>query len=177
MRGKRVVAWPLIALAIFLTACGAAVELAEPSPDDTFPSAAEINAAAQRAAIAEAEGTTDEQAEAPLTEALPTEPAPPEATNAPAAGPTDSAQDEAPLINRRVPVPDDLRVNWLIPPDGIRPVYNPEFAPAGEAPLSDEELVIGIALEGEAKAYPITVLRSREMVNDEMGGIPTLVTW
>ena len=37
--------------------------------------------------------------------------------------------------------------------------------------------VIGISLDGEAKAYPISVLRFREMVNDELAGIPTLVTW
>jgi hypothetical protein len=46
-----------------------------------------------------------------------------------------------------------------------------------DAPLVDDELIIGIAIDGEAKAYPITVLRSREMVNDELGGIPILVTW
>ena len=45
------------------------------------------------------------------------------------------------------------------------------------APLNDEELIIGVAWDGEAKAYPITVLRSREMVNDELAGLPTLVTW
>lgn len=82
-----------------------------------------------------------------------------------------------PEINRRVKVPDNLRVNWLIPPDGIRPIYEPEFAPAQEVPLHDDELIIGVAWDGEAKAYPISVLRSREMVNDELAGIPTLVTW
>jgi hypothetical protein len=68
-------------------------------------------------------------------------------------------------------------VNWLIPWDGILPVYRPEFAPAGQAPLQDDELIIGVAWDGKAKAYPISVLRSREMVNDELAGIPTLVTW
>ena len=48
---------------------------------------------------------------------------------------------------------------------------------AADAPLEDDELVIGISLEGESKAYPITVLRFREMVNDELGGLPILVTW
>jgi hypothetical protein len=158
MRVKRVAAGSLIALALLLTACGGAAKLAEPSEDDLSLSAAEINAAAERASVVEAEEGVAGVAE-------------------PVAGPADPAQDEAPLINPRVPVPEDLRVNWLIPPDGIRPIYDPKFAPAGEAPLSDEELVIGVSLEGEAKAYPITVLRSREMVNDEMGGIPTLVTW
>jgi hypothetical protein len=36
---------------------------------------------------------------------------------------------------------------------------------------------MGFALGDEAKAYPIAVLRSREMVNDELAGIPILVTW
>jgi hypothetical protein len=65
----------------------------------------------------------------------------------------------------------------LLPFDAIPPVYDPEFLPAKESPYSDEELVIGIAIAGEAKAYSITVLRSREMVNDSLAGIPILVTW
>jgi hypothetical protein len=81
------------------------------------------------------------------------------------------------LINRRVPMESDIFNPTLLPYDGIRPIYEPEFAPANEAPLEDDELVIGISLNGEAKAYPITVLRSREMVNDELGGNPILVTW
>jgi hypothetical protein len=65
----------------------------------------------------------------------------------------------------------------LLPYDGIRPIYDPQFASAAEAPLQDEELVMGVAFGDEAKAYPIAVLRSREMVNDELTGIPILVTW
>lgn len=79
--------------------------------------------------------------------------------------------------NRRVDMDEIHNFSQLLPFDGIRPIYDPEFVPADEAPLKDEELVLGLALGGEAKAYPITVLRHREMVNDEMAGIPTLVTW
>ena len=61
--------------------------------------------------------------------------------------------------------------------DAIPPLYDPEFADVAEAPLSDDELVMGVEIDGAAKAYPITVLRSREMVNDEMAGIPILVSW
>jgi hypothetical protein len=66
-----------------------------------------------------------------------------------------------------------------IPYDGIRPVYDPQFASVDEVStlMFDEELVMGVAWEGEVKAYPVTVLRFREMVNDELGGIPMLVTW
>ncbi len=77
------------------------------------------------------------------------------------------------------PNPPDTPRGWhqLLPFDGIRPIYNPEFVPADEAGLKDGELVMGVAWEGEAKAYPVTVLRVREMVNDEMAGEPYLVSW
>jgi hypothetical protein len=43
--------------------------------------------------------------------------------------------------------------------------------------LDGDELILGIEINGEAKAYPISVMRSREMVNDQLGGIPILATW
>ena len=81
------------------------------------------------------------------------------------------------LINPRNFIFDSYLPPQLIPPDGIRPVYDPRFVEAVDAPLNDDELVIGVSLEGEAKAYPISVLRFREMVNDELGKLPILVTW
>jgi hypothetical protein len=90
---------------------------------------------------------------------------------------TDGAPTSHVQINKRIDDPNEYSFPQLIPFDGIRPVYDPQFASAQDAPLLDDELVIGIALEDEAKAYPITVLRVREMVNDELAGIPTLVTW
>ena len=65
----------------------------------------------------------------------------------------------------------------LLSRDAILPVYDPEFVSADSAPYSDEELVMGVAIGDEAKAYPVGPLNSREMVNDELGGIPILVTW
>ena len=79
--------------------------------------------------------------------------------------------------NARVDDPNEYNFSQLLPYDGIRPVYEPEFAAAAIAPLLDDELVMGIAIQEEAKAYPVTVLRFREMVNDELAGIPILVTW
>jgi hypothetical protein len=67
--------------------------------------------------------------------------------------------------------------NQLLPYDGIRPIYDPHFAKPDEIDLHDGELVMGVAWEGEAKAYPVSVLRTREMVNDEMAGVPYLVSW
>ena len=69
--------------------------------------------------------------------------------------------------------------NWsqLLSRDAIQPIYDPQFVSAEEADYSDSELVMGVAIDGEAKAYPVGLLNSREMVNDELAGVPFLVTW
>ncbi len=72
---------------------------------------------------------------------------------------------------------DDYVWSQLLARDAIAPIYEPQFSPANEAPYDDGELVIGVALNGEAKAYAIGPLNNREMVNDTLGGVPILVTW
>lgn len=71
----------------------------------------------------------------------------------------------------------EYRWNQLLARDAIFPVYDPTFAAADDAPYDDDELVIGVEINGQAKAYAIGPLNGREMVNDELGGIPILVTW
>jgi len=65
----------------------------------------------------------------------------------------------------------------LLPRDGIAPVYDPQFTLADGVDWPQESLVIGVNLEGEARAYPVGFLNRREIVNDNHRGIPTLVTW
>ena len=72
---------------------------------------------------------------------------------------------------------DFRRFRQLIPRDAIKPVYRPKFVPAQSAVLNPQDLVIGVAINGESRAYPVGLLISREMVNDRVGGVPILVTW
>jgi hypothetical protein len=65
----------------------------------------------------------------------------------------------------------------LLPRDAIRPVYRPSFVRAADVAWNAEALVIGVVVDGEAKAYPVSYLNSREMVVDRLSGIPILVTW
>ena len=88
-----------------------------------------------------------------------------------------AAIPDNPAINNRVITDEEYSFPSLIPFDGIRPIYEPVFVTANEAAYQDDELVMGVAFGNEAKAYPVTVLRFREMVNDELAGIPILVTW
>lgn len=61
--------------------------------------------------------------------------------------------------------------------DTIAPVYEPEFVAADAVDWTPSSLVLGVALEGEAKAYPITHLNFREMVIDELADQPIVVSW
>lgn len=70
-----------------------------------------------------------------------------------------------------------LKMNRVLTKDDILPVYDPKFAPASEARIQPDELVMGLEINGDARAYSITVLNGREMVNDVVGGVPVLVTW
>ena len=61
--------------------------------------------------------------------------------------------------------------------DSIKPIYRPLFVLAAEARLADDELILGVIVSGAARAYPLSILRLHEIVNDEVGGVPVLVSW
>jgi Protein of unknown function (DUF3179) len=45
--------------------------------------------------------------------------------------------------------------------------------------VDDDELVLGVSIEGEARAYPLNMMTdpSREVLNDELGGRAIAATW
>jgi hypothetical protein len=62
--------------------------------------------------------------------------------------------------------------------DGIPAIDSPKFEPLTQYhTLNDTEPVIGIVLNGEAKAYPLRILIWHEIVNDVIAGIPVAVTY
>ena len=75
------------------------------------------------------------------------------------------------------PAFDDADFQQLRRPDAIVPVYHPRFLGPDKSDLPDDELVIGLKINGDARAYPAGLLYHREMVNDTVGGVPVLVTW
>ncbi|NBC29030.1 MAG: DUF3179 domain-containing protein [Spirochaetes bacterium] len=66
-------------------------------------------------------------------------------------------------------------LNHVCPLDCISSVENPVFAPVSETSTHSTERVIGISVEGEARAYPLS--NFREVVNDTINGKPILITW
>ncbi len=71
----------------------------------------------------------------------------------------------------------EYRIAQLLPRDGISPIYEPTFVGVADAPYGDNDLVMGVDINGDARAYSVGILRSREIVNDVIGGTPVLVSW
>lgn len=65
------------------------------------------------------------------------------------------------------------------PKDGIPAIDNPKYVSVSEADewLDENEPVIIITVEDEARAYPIQILMWHEIVNDTLGGKPLIVTF
>jgi hypothetical protein len=55
---------------------------------------------------------------------------------------------------------------------------NPEFIAADDADFLDaEELVLGLTIAGESRAYPTSMMTYHHIVNDTIGGRPILITF
>ena len=64
------------------------------------------------------------------------------------------------------------------PKDGIPSLTSPKYLAAEQAEfMRDNEQVIGVVLNGVARAYPTRILSWHELVNDRFGGLPVLVSW
>ncbi len=65
------------------------------------------------------------------------------------------------------------------PRDAIPALSQPRFVTAEEVrrTLKDSDRVVGVLLNGEAKAYPVRILNWHEAVNDVVGGRAVLVSW
>lgn len=90
-------------------------------------------------------------------------------------GPVEAPEDVYDPVRAGEATPEGFR--QLLPRDAILPVYNPVFVGAAAVDWNDDSLVIGLTLDGEAKAYPVRFLNRREMVIDWIGGTPVLVSW
>lgn len=63
------------------------------------------------------------------------------------------------------------------PKDGIPSIDAPEFDTAETTPFAADDIVVGMVINGEAKAYPYNVLNWHEIVNDEIGGVNVTVSY
>jgi hypothetical protein len=85
----------------------------------------------------------------------------------------------AAAAEERHTVPLDQIVSGGPPPDGIPSIDNPRFISVQEASkfLKDSELVLGLKINGDVRAYPLQILVWHEIVNDKVGGVPVAITY
>ena len=58
------------------------------------------------------------------------------------------------------------------------PLDNPDFVTADTATfLQPDDRVLGLAVNGESRAYPISMMTFHHVANDVLGGQPVLVTF
>ena len=63
--------------------------------------------------------------------------------------------------------------------DGVGALTDPKMSPAAiaDAYLTPDELVLGVELNGDARAYPLRILDWHEVINDVIGEIPVTVAY
>ena len=83
---------------------------------------------------------------------------------------TGETQEE---INRRLQA--ELRADPLL---RFQPLYDPHFVSADKAShIADADRVLGVIVNGIAKAYPTHYVAWHHVIQDDFNGTPVLVTW
>ena len=174
-----------LVIALFvLVACGTAVSQTQPSANSGTQSSTALSP------------TDTSQLE--MTDVPTDEPAPMASTE------VSMAENETEMVNGKPILTEDNRSGSLIgltsewgtnwnrhivdykeimsggpPRDGIPSIDDPQFVSQGEASewLVDNEPVIALEIDGDARAYPFQVLTWHEITNDTVGDVPVVVTF
>jgi len=59
----------------------------------------------------------------------------------------------------------------------FHPMGAPSLLSTAQAKLNDKDMVLGVELNGEARAYPVPQMAYHHIVNDFLGGIPLVGTY
>ena len=121
--------------------------------------AAAVIAAVGAAALACGPGATPTPSPTPTA-------SPPTATSTPIPAPTPT------------PTPA-YEIRTVLGKDAIPAILDPRFlqGEAARAQMRPDELVVGVSIDGDRRAYSTAQLSRHEVVNDTVGGRPIAVTW
>ena len=72
-------------------------------------------------------------------------------------------------------VPDDFE--RIIPRGAIAAVNDPKYVSAEKAKIEDDSFVLGVVINGQARAYSLNLLNAHEVVNDEIGETKFAAVW
>lgn len=65
----------------------------------------------------------------------------------------------------------------IVPRGRIASIDAPRFVPAASARIPQEAWVLGVVVEGQARAYSLNLLNQHEVVNDRAGGTSFAAVW
>ena len=68
-------------------------------------------------------------------------------------------------------------VEQIIPRGRIAAIVDPEFVTADEADITDDAWVLGVEIDGQARAYSLNLLNRHEVVNDQIGEKSFAAVW
>ena len=176
---RRFLLLPALACAsVFAAACS------PPDTGQTAPPTADPAASAPADTQAAASAPADTQAAASA----------PADTQAAASAPADTPASSSDADPARDPWSEDsdafdatsimergkrYEITSVLPKDAIPAIFDPDFLPSDSSNLQyrDTDLVIGVSIDGDHRAYHVPYLSAREIVNDVVGGKPIAVTW
>lgn len=74
---------------------------------------------------------------------------------------------------------DTRKLNFGIGREWFHALVEPRFSRPGDpgVTVSDRTRILAVVIDGEAKAYPIRLLRRHEVVNDTVGGRPVFAAY
>jgi hypothetical protein len=88
------------------------------------------------------------------------------------------------FLKRDAIEPDKMRIRleeitWGgVLKDGIPSLDNPKLVAAADAIyMRDDDLVFGVAINGDARAYPLRIMGWHEMFNETIGGVPVALAY
>ena len=65
----------------------------------------------------------------------------------------------------------------ILPRGGIPAIINPVYISAEEASISDNTWVLGVVINGQARAYSLNLLNHHEVVNDMIDTTAFAAVW
>ncbi len=68
-------------------------------------------------------------------------------------------------------------VEQVLPRGDIAAVFAPRYVSADEAAILDDAWVLGVVIDGQARAYSLNLLNRHEVVNDRIGGTAFAAVW
>lgn len=65
----------------------------------------------------------------------------------------------------------------IIPRGRIAAISNPRFVPASEAKIAGDAWILGVVIDGRARAFSLNILNHHEVVNDTIGDTSYAAVW